>query len=717
MSAPKALGTLIAQLKNRPISQEFFTAGVKILTLKIKPPLQKKAIQLGLLAALLVVLAIGLTAYRTMDDLLASNRWKSHTHQMIGQLEELNSAMAEAESSRRGFILTGSDKLLGPYTHGVRRLERQLEELRLLSGDNLEQQRRLDRLVPLVHGKLSNLEESIVRFRKNGYEAAAQAQITAGGKEIMDDIRSLVTEMKLVEQGLLQKRMADEEHHIENLAWAMIAGMLGSVAVILICFVLVRRETRQHRRAADALRQSEAVQRALMDALDESAFLLAADGTVLTLNETAARRFGKRADEILNSCVYDHFPADLATSRRKNIDRVLATGRPERFQDERQGHSFDVLVYPVAPDGGRVDKLAVFAFDISERLEAERRLRESSAELERSNREIRLMSQLTEMLQTCQSVQEACEVIVRFGGQLFPRDAGAVCLITASRNLVEAVAVWGETPRERVFAPDECWALRRGQGHLVRQVGDVHCGHVDDEVPFSLCAPMMAQSETLGVLHLLFDPAAGEAVEAKRQLALVMAEQVGLALANLKLREKLRDLSIRDPLTGLLNRRYMEESLERELHRARRRDLSLGVVMLDVDHFKRFNDTYGHDAGDAVLRDIGQFLKQSVRDSDIACRFGGEEFTLILPEASREAVLQRVEQLRVGVANMTLMHQGQPLGPVTISLGVATFPDDGETSESLLRGADRALYRAKREGRNRVCLATASAAPVQLQAG
>ena len=318
-------------------------------------------------------------------------------------------------------------------------------------------------------------------------------------------------------------------------------------------------------------------------------------------------------------------------------------------------------------------------------------------------------------METCLSVPEACDVIVRFGGQLFPQDSGAVCLITASRNLVEAVAVWGEPGGERMFAPDECWSLRRGRGHLVDQANDVHCAHVAEDARYSLCAPMMAQSETLGVLHLRFDPAAGEVVENKRQLALVMAEQVGLALANLKLREKLRDLSIRDPLTGLLNRRYMEESLERELHRARRREFTLGVVMLDVDHFKRFNDTFGHEAGDLVLRELGQFLRQNVRDSDIACRFGGEEFTLILPEASPGALLQRLEQLRAGVAGLQVMHQGQPLGPITVSLGVATYPEHGETVESLLQGADRALYRAKREGRNRVCGATAAAAPQRLR--
>lgn len=194
--------------------------------------------------------------------------------------------------------------------------------------------------------------------------------------------------------------------------------------------------------------------------------------------------------------------------------------------------------------------------------------------------------------------------------------------------------------------------------------------------------------------------------EARQRLAHVVGEQLSLALANLKLRETLRDQSIRDPLTGLFNRRYLEETFERDLQRAARNHSSLGVIMLDVDYFKSFNDTLGHEAGDAVLRELGGFLARCIRGADIACRYGGDEFVLILPDSPLEMSQRRAEELREGVAALPVHFRGRPLGPTTVSLGVAAFPDHGLDKEALLRIADAALYRAKHEGRNRAVTAS-----------
>ena len=173
----------------------------------------------------------------------------------------------------------------------------------------------------------------------------------------------------------------------------------------------------------------------------------------------------------------------------------------------------------------------------------------------------------------------------------------------------------------------------------------------------------------------------------------------------MQLREELQNRSIRDPLTGLYNRRYLEESLEREINRARRNQHSVGVIMIDIDHFKRFNDTFGHDAGDAVLQEVGKLLKSSLRSSDIACRYGGEEMTLILPEACLENTRKRAEEVRQLIKQINLEHKRQSLGPVTASLGVACFPEHGTTGFSVIHVADTALYQAKKRGRDRVVVA------------
>ncbi|OLE56752.1 MAG: hypothetical protein AUI36_15330 [Cyanobacteria bacterium 13_1_40CM_2_61_4] len=223
--------------------------------------------------------------------------------------------------------------------------------------------------------------------------------------------------------------------------------------------------------------------------------------------------------------------------------------------------------------------------------------------------------------------------------------------------------------------------------------------------PTYLCVPILAQGETLGILHVQATDEAPTMGDAELSFKTTFAGQVGLSIANIRLREALRTQSIRDALTGLYNRRNLEEMLEREARRAVRAEQSLGILILDLDHFKGFNDTYGHDAGDTVLRETGSFLAKSVRAEDVVCRFGGEEFVIILPTADLEASRARAERIRSKLRDLTVLHQGQSLGRITISIGVSALPLHGTSPKELLEAADAALYRAKREGRDRVALA------------
>jgi diguanylate cyclase (GGDEF)-like protein len=344
------------------------------------------------------------------------------------------------------------------------------------------------------------------------------------------------------------------------------------------------------------------------------------------------------------------------------------------------------------------------------------RLKSSMRELESRNREAGTLSEMADLLQSCFTLEEAAGVIAASAQKLFHGFSGALLVFSASRNVLEATTTWGpSSPAERVFSPNDCWALRRGRlHHSVGDDGAVRCSHfgVGSRLP-SLCTPLMAHGETLGILCLVTEANGSAGLQSSIsefsvKLAVSVAEQAALSFANLKLREKLRYQSIRDPLTGLFNRRYLDESLERELPNAVRKNRSLGIIMLDVDRFKKFNDMFGHDAGDTVLRELGDYLAKFIRRGDLACRYGGEEFTLILSECSLEDTRRRAEELRTSFQQLSIKHRDIVLGKVTLSLGIAVLPDHGTTAVELLAAADGALLRAKEEGRDRVLTAEVS---------
>lgn len=231
------------------------------------------------------------------------------------------------------------------------------------------------------------------------------------------------------------------------------------------------------------------------------------------------------------------------------------------------------------------------------------------------------------------------------------------------------------------------------------------CAHLESDARAggSLCLPLVAQGESLGMLSVSYVDSGDEALWSERNAsAKRVAEQLSLALANVRLRESLREQSIRDTLTGLHNRRYLEESLNRELSRCLRDGQQLALFMIDVDHFKRYNDMHGHEAGDIVLRELGRELHESARASDIVCRYGGEEFTLVLPNTSEQEASAWSERLMRRIRAMDIRQGSRTLPAVTISMELAIFPQHGSVAEALLHSADLALYEAKRAGRDRL---------------
>jgi len=333
------------------------------------------------------------------------------------------------------------------------------------------------------------------------------------------------------------------------------------------------------------------------------------------------------------------------------------------------------------------------------------KLMASVVELQIRDEEMKSLVSLNDLLQSCTTQAEAYQVVAHVGAELFTGQSGCLAILSATDQCMEAVACWGDaTVLKTTFLSEDCWALRRGKLHEVSdpQV-DLLCHHFVHQSHASyLCVPLIVQSGTIGLLSLSAMPGKHRGSIIRQQLAVAAGEAIKLSLYNLKLREDLRDQAVHDPLTGLYNRRYLEENLGRELHRARRANAPLCVVMLDLDNLKPFNDTFGHDAGDSLLRELAQVLRERLRKSDISCRYGGDEFVVVLPDSSLADTRQCMEQIRARVRGLQVQHNGEPPGAITVSVGIAVAPEHGGTAAELLQAADAAMYAAKQAGGDRV---------------
>ena len=327
--------------------------------------------------------------------------------------------------------------------------------------------------------------------------------------------------------------------------------------------------------------------------------------------------------------------------------------------------------------------------------------------LEETARESELMTACRNELQLCVEVQQVYATAAKSFSRLLPGSSGCLYMINNSRNHVEAVSYWGSPVHDDFSQPEACCALRSGQPRWRRSgISEIHCAHFNATAPERYhCRPIVAYGNTIGLLYLQCDTdefvsEVNNHMDAVRQLIQITA----LAIATLNLRATLENQSIRDSLTGLFNRHFMQISLEREMTRAKRRKQIMAVLMLDADHFKQFNDLNGHAAGDAVLKAFAEIFQSNIRSEDIACRYGGEEFTIILPDTTVKGACDRAESILSAISNLHITAGHQTFSGFSVSIGIAFYPGDGDTADQLLHHADAALYDAKHNGRNQLCL-------------
>lgn len=467
----------------------------------------------------------------------------------------------------------------------------------------------------------------------------------------------------------------------------------------------------------DSLRASEVRYRRLFETAKDGILLLDADtGRITDVNPFLEDLLGYSHTELIGKALWQIGPVkDIVASQEAM--RHLQHTEYIRYEDlpleTKSGQHLQVEfvsnVYLV--DGLRVIQCNIR--DITARKRAEERVRMVNdellalvSEMQWRDKEMMGLNRMNDLLHSCTTPAEAYQVISMSAAELFPGQNGCLAIFDPEGRRLKVVALWGaEAIMEPAFPLEFCWALRRGRLHEVidPQAGLI-CQHFTHTPRTGyVCIPLTVQGETLGMLCLISAGVTKNGHQAdQRQWVVMVGEAIKLSLSNLRLRDRLQEQATRDLLTGLFNRRYLDETLPRELTLAQRRKAPLSVVMLDIDRFKEFNDTFGHSAGDELLRELGRVATRHLRDGDISCRYGGDEFVFVLPDSSAEDTLKRVEEMQAIVRQIQIRYGEQLLGAITVSAGIAQALEGTTSASELLRASDQALYAAKQAGRDQI---------------
>ncbi|HHT7621701.1 TPA: diguanylate cyclase [Legionella pneumophila] len=671
--------------------------------------------------ALSLLLIINIISYNQVKNLIFASNWVSHSNEVIQTIDTCLYDVVEIESRQRFYLIRGSSPQFMTDVDDMKStLQLNLDKLEQLTKDNPEQNKRTHRFIDLVKQRL-NLLNQLVQLKgsgkldtQEGYDLLNQSQ------DMSHQVKSLGQEIKSIELVLLSERNTGAVRWADTSSFILISGGITSILFLTIAFILANIELSTRRKTE---LQNQNTQIRLKKIIESASDMIAAfdkDQRFITFNEAYQREFKRLFDKSISINMsleeaFDDVPENkkkLVQTWKESLQRDEETKNIE-VNTEQEKTIYEMTSKLIQNGDNEIKGVVHSVRNITKRVQEHTELQESyeklangMKELQEKNEQITLLVEMSDIMLACGSQEELSDVMAKYSQRLLQFSSGYLFIMHPSKNYLEKAASWGNPqPHDLTFTPEQCWAIRLGRIHYVGSSRiELMCSHTmfAEQPELSLlCVPLMAQNDIYGLLYL----EVGLKFDENQQLLITaFAELTALALANVRLRENLRYQSIRDPLTGLYNRRYLEDFLFKQLHQAERTKASFAILMLDLDHFKKINDTFGHDAGDLVLKELGQILNSDIRLGDIAARYGGEEFVLLLYDIDAQAAKMKAENLRSAISNLQVKYGAQPVGQITASIGISVYPDDAKSPAEVIEAADKALYQAKNKGRNKVIL-------------
>ncbi|ASQ44664.1 sensor domain-containing diguanylate cyclase [Legionella clemsonensis] len=674
------------------------------------------------LIALLTLGTISYLSYSQLKSLIEANLQVNHTYEVLGKIDASLYAFAEIEADQRAYLVSGNKNFLKDMTITRPKLNEYLQASLALTKNNHKQNERIRRYAALIEERLVLLHQVIDLKANNKLNTPEGLALFNRSSQVSNEAKSLAQEIKSVEEVLLSERNRLTINSAQIGSVLLIIGSTLGLVFLIIPFILANIELINRKIIEHKNRHIRTHLRQIIESTKDMIAALDSKNRFEIFNDAYQQEFRRLFSKTLSIGMdINDALADLPQNKRYLVEVWKSSLQPDEtaqvveVEHEHGKNVYELSASQIKSEHNEMKGVVHTVCDITSRViehsklqESYEKLSEGMKKLQLKNEQITLLVDMSDIMLAANSQEELSRVMAKYAHSLLTFSSGYLFIMHPSKNYLEKAVSWGKPhSQESIIIPERCWAIRLGRIHFIKKAEmELVCDHIDisggKKLPAFICVPLMAQNDIYGLLSIEVSDSSFSLNEESRLIITAFAELTALALANVRLRENLRYQSIRDPLTGLYNRRYLEDALFKQIHQAERSQLSFALLMLDIDHFKKINDNYGHDAGDSTLREVGKILEGYTRQGDITARYGGEEFIIMLHNIDLDKAKKQAEKIRVAVSKLQIKYGAQPIVPITVSIGIAVFPTDSKNKEELIELADKALYSAKASGKNKV---------------